>query len=98
MPDLIGFDDDLRISRIIADDEYIVIDVSFGSNSRSYCYLCDDATVREGDTVVVPVGGDEELKCVVVKSVDVVTKDTAPFPIEQCKKVIEVIPEERILG
>jgi hypothetical protein len=98
MPDLIGFDDDLRISRIIADDEYIVVGVSFGNNSRSYCYLCDDATVREGDTVVVPVGGDEELKCVVVKSVDVVTKDTAPFPIEHCKKVIEVIPEERILG
>jgi hypothetical protein len=65
---------------------------------KSYCYLCDDATVTEGDTVVVPVGSDGELKCVTVESVDVVTKDTAPFPIEQCKKVLEVIPEERILG
>jgi hypothetical protein len=41
-------------------------------------------------------GSDGKFKCVAVKSVDVVTKDTAPFPIEQCKKVLEVIPEERI--
>jgi hypothetical protein len=98
MPDLIGFDDNRRIQRIIADDEYILVSVSFGNNGKSYCYLCDAATVTEGDTVVVPVGGDGELKCVTVESVDVVTKDTAPFPIEQCKKVLEVIPEERILG
>jgi hypothetical protein len=98
MPDLIGFDNNRRIPRIIADDEYILVRVSFGNNAKSYCYLCDDATVTEGDTVVVLVGSYGERKCVAVESVDVVTKDTAPFPIEQCKKVLEVIPEERILG
>jgi hypothetical protein len=96
MPDLIGFDDNRRIPRIIADDEYILVSVSFGNNDKSYCYLCDNTTVIEGDTVVVPTGSDGKFKCVAVKSVDVVTKDTAPFPIEQCKKVLEVIPEERI--
>lgn len=98
MPDLIGFDNSRRIPRIIAADEYILVHVSFGNNSKSYCYICDDKTVKIGDTVVVPVGSDETLKCAMVERVDVVTRETAPFPIDQCKKIIEVIPEEKILG
>lgn len=90
MPELFGFDGCGRTPINRADDEYILVGVSFGSNGKTYCYICEDNTVMVGDEVLVPVGSDGEYRCVQVECIDVVTKDNAPFPIEQCKKVIGI--------
>ncbi len=57
-------------------------------DTKTYCYLCDDELIQEGDEVLVPVGKDGELKTVYVESVELHTAEDAPFPIDKCKKVV----------
>lgn len=88
MSDLLGFDGDARLPIIKEDDEYIFVNVFFEGGGKTYCYLCDDDLIQDGDEVLVPVGRDEELKSVIVDSVELHTAEDAPFPIDKCKKVV----------
>lgn len=88
MTDLFAFDGDARIPISRKADEYRFVNVSFGWGAKTYCYLCDDELIQEGDEVLVPVGKDGELKTVYVESVELHTAEDAPFPIDKCKKVV----------
>ena len=68
--------------------KYIFVNVSFDWGAKTYCYLCDDELIQEGDEVLVPVGKDGDLKTVYVESVELHTAEDAPFPIDKCKKVV----------
>ena len=91
MSDLLVFDGDARLPLIKDDDEYIFVNVFFEGSNKTYCYLCDDELIQDGDEVLVPVGRDEELKSVLVDSVELHTAENAPFPIDKCKKVVRRI-------
>lgn len=88
MSDLLVFDGDARLPIIKDDDEYIFVNVFFEGGGKTYCYLCDDDLIQDGDEVLVPVGRDGELKSVIVDSVELHTAEDAPFPIDKCKKVV----------
>lgn len=88
MTDLFAFDGDARLPIIKDDDEYIFVNVLFEGGGKTYCYLCDDDLIQDGDEVLVPVGRDGELKSVIVDSVELHTANDAPFPIDKCKKVV----------
>lgn len=88
MSDLLGFDGDARLPIIKDDDEYIFVNVFFDRGGKTYCYLCDDDLIQDGDEVLVPVGRDGELKSVLVDSVELHKAEDAPFPIVRCKKVV----------
>ena len=94
MPELFCFDGDARIPIEKEDDEYIFVNVFFGNNGRTYCYLCDDCNVAEGDNVLVPVGNSGDTKMAIVESINVVTADKAPFPVDKCKRVIKIVEED----
>lgn len=88
MSDLLVFDGDARLPIIREDDEYIFVNVFFEGGGKTYCYLCDDDLIQDGDEVLVSVGRDGELKSVIVDSVELHTANDAPFPIDKCKKVV----------
>ena len=89
MPELLGFDGDIRNEIHVDEGEYIFVEVSFESSEKTYCYICDDKLVQEYDEVLVPVGQDNIEKVAIVESVDVHTEDDAPYPVEKCKHVIK---------
>ena len=88
MTDLFAFDGDARIPISRKAEEYIFVNVLFDGGGKTYCYLCDDDLIQDGDEVLVPVGRDGELKSVIVDSVELHTANDAPFPIDKCKKVV----------
>lgn len=88
MTDLFAFDGDARLPISKKEDEYIFVNVYFEWGGKTYCYLCDDELIQDGDEVLVPVGREGELKTVIVDSVELHTAEDAPFPIEKCKKVV----------
>ena len=61
--------------------------VRFSSGSSLYAYRTEDRTIRAGDQVVVPVGYQNEPKCVMVVSSGDYTESTAPYPPEKTKKI-----------
>lgn len=89
MPELLGFDGDIRNEIHVDEGEYIFVEVSFESSEKTYCYICDDKLIQKYDEVLVPVGQDNIEKIAIVESVDVHTEDDAPYPVEKCKHVIK---------
>lgn len=61
-------------------------------NGRRYAYLTAGLPVKKGDHVRVPYGKDNELKEGVVHAVGNYTRDTAPWPPEKTKRVLEILP------
>ncbi len=90
-PDLFLFDGKPRKRLQKQMDEYIFVNVFWGSGAKTYCYLCDDEFVAPGDEVVIPVGKNGKSRIVSVASVLIATEKNAPFPVEHCKKVISRI-------
>ena len=62
-------------------------------NNRSYAYLTAGLPVKRGDRVRVPYGKRNEPKEGVVRSVGDYTRDTAPWPPEKTKRVLEILPK-----
>lgn len=62
-------------------------------NGRPYAYLTAGLPVKRGDRVRVPYGKKNEPKEGVVRSVDDYTHDTAPWPPEKTKCVLEILPK-----
>ena len=61
-------------------------------NGHRYAYLTAGLPVKKGDHVRVPYGKDNELKEGVVHAVGNYTRDTAPWPPEKTKRVLEILP------
>lgn len=59
---------------------YHYLQVRFSSGSPLYAYRTEDRTIHAGDQVVVPVGYQNEPKCVAVVSSGDYTESTAPYP------------------
>lgn len=62
-------------------------------NGRPYAYLTAGLPVKRGDLVRVPYGKKNEPKEGVVRSVGDYTRDTAPWPPEKTKRVLEILPK-----
>ncbi len=62
-------------------------------NNRPYAYLTAGLPVKSGDRVRVPYGKKNEPKEGIVRSVDDYTRDTAPWPPEKTKRVLEILPK-----
>ena len=62
-------------------------------NNRPYAYLTADLPVKRGDRVRVPYGKKNEPKEGIVRSVGDYTRDTAPWPPEKTKRVLEILPK-----
>ena len=62
-------------------------------NGRRYAYLTAGLPVKKGDHVRVPYGKNNELKEGVVHTVGNYTRDTAPWPPEKTKCVLEILPK-----
>ena len=88
MTDIFAFDGDARFPIVLEPDEYIFVNVTFDDSEKTYCYLCDDVYIQEGDEVLVPVGNEGDFKEVYVEGVELHTAEDAPFPIDRCKKVV----------
>lgn len=71
---------------------YHYCSVQVGSN-RPYAYLTAGLPVKRGDRVRVPYGKKNEPKEGVVRSVGDYTRDTAPWPPEKTKRVLEILPK-----
>ena len=61
-------------------------------NGHRYAYLTAGLPVKKGDHVRVPYGKDNELKEGVVHAVGNYTRDTAPWPPEKTKRLLEILP------
>ena len=62
-------------------------------NNRPYAYLTAGLPVKRGDRVRVPYGKKNEPKEGVVRSVGDYIRDTAPWPPEKTKRVLEILPK-----
>ena len=62
-------------------------------HGRRYSYLTNGLPVKKGDHVRVPYGKNNELKEGVVHAVGNYTRDTAPWPPEKTKRVLEILPK-----
>lgn len=62
-------------------------------NNRPYAYLTAGLPVKRGDRVRVPYGKKNEPKEGIVRSVGDYTRDTAPWPPEKPKRVLEILPK-----
>ena len=62
-------------------------------NNRPYAYLTAGLPVKRGDRVRVPYGKKNEPKEGIVRSVADYTRDTAPWPPEKTKRVLEILPK-----
>ena len=65
-------------------------------SNRPYSYRTDDASIKIGDTVVVPFGIDETETEGKVVSVGQYLAVGAPYQIEKTKKIIRKISEEQV--
>ena len=62
-------------------------------NNRPYAYLTAGLPVKRGDRVRVPYGKENEPKEGIIRSVGDYTRDTAPWPPEKTKRVLEILPK-----
>ena len=62
-------------------------------HGRRYSYLTNGLPVKKGDHVRVPYGKNNDLKEGVVHAVGNYTRDTAPWPPEKTKCVLEILPK-----
>ena len=77
----------------LCDKDYTFVTVSFGSE-KTYSYLTE-IEILVGDKVLVPVGNSNELKEVVVVSVQKYYKnERPPYPLDKVKKVVKKVDLE----
>lgn len=79
--------------KLLEDDElYSICGVTFRYAAHPYYYRIDDAAIKIGDTVLVPVGDKTAAGRVV--SLGQYLRAAAPFPVEQMKCVIRKTEEK----
>lgn len=72
-------------------DQYIICGVMFENGYKEYDYLSDDDIIDIDDTVKVPVGSDGATLIGTVTYIDYVDEEDLPLPLEQLKKIIEIV-------
>lgn len=68
--------------------DYIFCNVEFEDGGRIYCYLGDSDEYCGGDLVVVPAGPDNYETVVRSESIEHLSAEEAPFPVEKTKHII----------
>lgn len=76
--------------------DYIFCNVVFNDWGRTYCYLTDNAEIKEGDYVVVPAGKDNHETIVRVDSVEYLPPENAPYPMDRIKRIIRKCTNEEL--
>jgi hypothetical protein len=71
-------------------EQYVYCKVDFG-DGKTYYYICEFDDICVGDTVVVPVGINNEEKIAKVTDVCIYRYDEVPYPIFKTKKIISQI-------
>jgi ADP-ribosylglycohydrolase len=61
--------------------------VKFHEGSKLYHYRTTDLHINIGDSVIVPVGRDDNLQVVTIKTVEFHRWDDTPFPLENTKEI-----------
>lgn len=74
--------------------EYIFCSVTFQKGGKTYYYLTDDDTIKVGDTVLVPTGGNNQGAFVKVVDVKYYQKKNLPRPLEDTKQIIRKCPKQ----
>ena len=63
----------------------------FDDNSRVFHYITDDEGITVGDSVIVPVGYNDEETEAMVMSVEKCIRINAPYPFYKTKKIIRKV-------
>ncbi len=71
--------------------KYIYCGVVFDDNSQIFHYITDDEGITVGDSVIVPVGYNNEETEAVVMSVEKCLRINAPYPFYKTKKIIRKV-------
>lgn len=75
-------------------DKLIYVFVEFPDGVKAW-YISPFGSIAAGDRVRVPCGSRGVLREAKVLRVDIVTKQTAPFPVNRTREVEEILPSER---
>lgn len=87
--------DDVLYNRVRRrENELVFCKVAFESNGPTYWYLADNEWYRPSDLVIVPAGDDDEETVARIVSIEYHTKDDAPYPMDQIKKIIRPFNDE----
>ncbi len=78
---------DTTISPDEENTEYIYCEVDLGA-SHKYSYITEDENIKEGDTVVVPIGSRNLETLGIIAKIIRCTGKTAPYPPSKTKKVL----------
>ena len=73
------------------EERFIFVGVTFENYPKIYHYLCDSGDIKLYETMLVPVGSDNEEKQGVVTEKILCSVDDAPYPPSKAKKVIKKI-------
>jgi hypothetical protein len=65
---------------------YALVEINFVSTTKAW-YISPFAKIKVGDEVLVPYGSGSKLVKGSVIRVDIVTKQTAPYPINRTKEI-----------
>lgn len=68
---------------------YIYCGVLLPFSNRPYSFRTEDETVQIGDTVIVPVGKENEAMEGKVVSIGKYMRSGVPFPVEKTKFILE---------
>ncbi len=76
------------------EERFIYCSVSFSEDGATYYYRTDDRDIKEGDRVIVPVGGDNSERSGIVEKIEHFPPDEVPFPLDKTKHIIRKDDEE----
>jgi len=99
-PCLRAFDDSLFSRKVYQHTprrktDLIYCSVEFlGGGSKTYYYRTEDASLEEGDEVVVPAGKDNHLAIAEIVKVEYFLPESVPFPLEKTKMILRRCTEE----
>ncbi len=85
---------DRNLSNFYPKENYYYLTVKYDEyvNEKTYCYISEDTTVEIGDKVVVDMA--DNIVIATVLDANYYTKETAPYPVEKTKRIIEKVTEE----
>ena len=62
--------------------------MTFDNSSRTYCYLADTDDYEVGDKDVVLAGKEQREAVVEIESIQYLTADKAPYPLDRIKHIL----------
>ena len=70
---------------------YIYCGIALANSARPYSFRTEDATIRIGDTVIVPIGEENKETKGTVVSVGQYARMGVPYPVEKTKFILRKI-------